>query len=337
MKTLRLVVASLTITIPVDRLLADVTIEDIVVHGPSLVGNLEGDSPDRQVFVYLPPSYGNDSDQRYPVVYLLHGYGGGADTWNSFHDVAGRMNAAFADGAREMIIVAPDAETVHLGSFYSNSVTIGDWETFIAGDLVEYIDAHYRTIPLRDARAIAGFSMGGYGTWRLAMKRPDVYAVAFAMSACCLEPAASSERFARLEELTTLEQAGELGMGRATLALAAAWAPDPNNPPFFVAMPAEEGEPRPEFLAAINANAPIAMLHQYVPALKRFKAIAMEIGLQDGLLQGNERLHILLDEYGIEHRWETYEGGHGEILGERMQLRMLPFMSEHLYFGDLGP
>src|SRR5688572_11231702 len=52
------------------------TVETITVHGPSLVGNLAGDSPDRRVIVYLPPSYGERKDERYPVVYLLHGYGG---------------------------------------------------------------------------------------------------------------------------------------------------------------------------------------------------------------------------------------------------------------------
>ena len=50
-------------------------VEHIKVHGKSLEGNLEGDSPDRDVFVYLPPSYAANSNQRYPVVYLLHGYG----------------------------------------------------------------------------------------------------------------------------------------------------------------------------------------------------------------------------------------------------------------------
>jgi predicted alpha/beta superfamily hydrolase len=50
-------------------------VEHIVVHGKALEGNLEGDSPDRKVSVYLPPSYGNDPNRRYPVVYLLHGYG----------------------------------------------------------------------------------------------------------------------------------------------------------------------------------------------------------------------------------------------------------------------
>ena len=45
-----------------------------MVHGKSLEGNLEGDSPDRDVFVYLPPSYTKNRSQRYPVVYFLHGY-----------------------------------------------------------------------------------------------------------------------------------------------------------------------------------------------------------------------------------------------------------------------
>ncbi len=52
------------------------TVERIKVHGKSLEGNLEGDSPDRDVLVYLPPSYAGDQARRFPVVYLLHGYGG---------------------------------------------------------------------------------------------------------------------------------------------------------------------------------------------------------------------------------------------------------------------
>jgi enterochelin esterase-like enzyme len=51
------------------------TVEKVSVHGAALQGNLEGDSPDRDVFIYLPPSYATNRNQRYPVVYLLHGYG----------------------------------------------------------------------------------------------------------------------------------------------------------------------------------------------------------------------------------------------------------------------
>jgi predicted dienelactone hydrolase len=54
-------------------------IEQITVHGKALEGNLEADSPDREVSVYLPPSYAGSPTRRYPVVYLLHGYGGRDD------------------------------------------------------------------------------------------------------------------------------------------------------------------------------------------------------------------------------------------------------------------
>src|SRR6266540_2169811 len=58
------------------------TVEHITVHGKALEGNLEADSPDRDVTVYLPPSYAGDQTRRYPVVYLLHGYGGRDNTFN---------------------------------------------------------------------------------------------------------------------------------------------------------------------------------------------------------------------------------------------------------------
>src|SRR5580692_10368546 len=57
------------------------TVETIKVHGKSLEGNLEGDSPDRDVFIYLPPSYATEKNRRYPVVYFLHGYGLNAERY----------------------------------------------------------------------------------------------------------------------------------------------------------------------------------------------------------------------------------------------------------------
>src|SRR6478609_7466642 len=118
------------------------SIEKIKVHGKALEGNLEGDSPDRDVFVYLPASYTSSPNRRYPVVYFLHGYAAHAETyWNSL-SVAAAADAAHA----EMILVLPDAFTVYDGSMFSNSPTTGDWETFVASDLVNHIDGHYRTI-----------------------------------------------------------------------------------------------------------------------------------------------------------------------------------------------
>jgi enterochelin esterase-like enzyme len=123
-----------------------VAVEHIKVHGKALEGNLEGDAIDRDVFVFLPPSYAKDKHRRYPVVYALHGYSIGAEQWTHEIRVPQTIEGAFAQGAQEMIVVLPDSKTVHNGSMYSSSVTTGDFEQFIAHDLVAYVDAYYRTI-----------------------------------------------------------------------------------------------------------------------------------------------------------------------------------------------
>ena len=89
---------------------------------------------------------------------------------------------------KEMIVVLPDSKTVHNGSMYSSSVTTGDFERFVAHDVVAYIDAHYRTIPERASRGLVGHSMGGYGATRIGMKHADVFGSLYIMSPCCLSP-----------------------------------------------------------------------------------------------------------------------------------------------------
>ena len=142
-----------------------VTVEHIKVHGTALEDNLEGNAVDRDVFVFLPPGYGREKSRRYPVVYALHGYSIGAEQWTHEIHVPQTIEGAFAQGAKEMIVVLPDSKTVHNGSMYSSSVTTGDFEHFIAHDLVAYIDAHYRTIPER-------LSRGWLATRWVAMVRP---------------------------------------------------------------------------------------------------------------------------------------------------------------------
>jgi enterochelin esterase-like enzyme len=82
------------------------TVDHIKVHGKSLEGNLQNDSPDRYVFVYLPPSYSTDSTRRYPVVYMLHGYGLTAERWMPFTKMAEAADKDIAAGTmKEMILV----------------------------------------------------------------------------------------------------------------------------------------------------------------------------------------------------------------------------------------
>src|SRR6201996_3714923 len=163
-----------------------VQVEHIEVHGTALEGNLEGDAVDREVIVFLPPSYSSDPRRRYPVVYALHGYSIGAEQWTHEIHVPQTIEGAFAQGAQEMIVVLPNSKTIHNGSMYSSSVTTGDFENFIAHDVVAYIDSHYRTIPERMNRGLVGHSMGGYGASRIGMKHPDVFGALYIMSPCCL-------------------------------------------------------------------------------------------------------------------------------------------------------
>jgi enterochelin esterase-like enzyme len=104
------------------------TVEHIKVHGTALEGNLEGDAVDRDVLVFLPPSYAHQKSRRYPVLYALHGYSIGAEQWSHEIHVPQTIEGAFAQGAKEMIVVLPDSKTLHNGSMYSSSVTTGDFE-----------------------------------------------------------------------------------------------------------------------------------------------------------------------------------------------------------------
>ena len=75
-----------------------VAVEHIKIHGTALEGNLEGDAVDRDVIVFLPPSYQKDKKRRYPVVYALHGYSIGAEQWTHEIHVPQTVEGAFALG-----------------------------------------------------------------------------------------------------------------------------------------------------------------------------------------------------------------------------------------------
>ncbi len=311
------------------------SIERIKVTSPSLEGNLQGNPVERDVVVYLPPSYEAESDRRYPVLYQLHGWLPSAEVWSRMIDLKQGANAAIAGGsAREMIIVVPDALTIFEGSMYSTSVTTGDFEGFIVRDLVGYIDSHYRTIPERAGRGLSGHSMGGYGTVRLAMKHPELYSSFYAMSSCCLAPYVADDAGNRAAaEIATLEEADAAAVfTKVPLSLAAAWSPNPSKPPLYFDFPLQNGEIQPLIIAKWNANVPLAMIDQYVRNLRRYDAIGLEVGLQDGLIEANRQLSRVLNEYGIEHSFETYEGDHTNRVAERFAGWVLPFFSEHLEF-----
>lgn len=308
------------------------------VHGRSLEGNLMGDSATRDVSVYLPPSYAKDPQRRFPVVYMLHGFTDSDDQWFGLRKhwihLPQVLDRAIAGGAAEMIVVMPNALNAFGGSGYSNSITTGDWETFIARELVAYIDSHYRTLPTRASRGLAGHSFGGYGALRIAMKFPDVFSSVYAMSSCCLlPPGAATTRPSSAEKIQSLADVAKADFGtKAQFASSAAWAPNPKNPPFYLDLPTKNGEAQPQVLARWAANAPVAMFDQYVPHLKQLNGIALDCGDADWLLAGSREYSRLLTSYGITHDFAVYPGDHLNGVAGRIEKHVMPFFT-----GKLAP
>jgi enterochelin esterase-like enzyme len=318
------------------------TVERVKVHGQSLEGNLEGDSPDRDVSVYLPPGY-NKGTKRYPVIYLLHGFTDSAAKWMGFEkhwiSFPAVMDEALAQGAtNEMIVVMPDAYTRFKGSMYSNSVTTGDWEDYVARELVAHVDAHYRTIASAASRGLAGHSMGGYGTMRIGMKHPEVFSSIYLLGPCCMGPVPmipkEAAQIERIESVRTFDDVAKAGfMQSAILASAAAWSPNPKDPPLYIALPWHNGQPDPAIEAKFAANAPLAMIDQYIPRIKALHAIAFDAGDKDiSIAAAIKSLDQILSSYGINHTYEQYEGNHINRIAERLRTKALPFFSNNLSF-----
>jgi enterochelin esterase-like enzyme len=316
------------------------TKERIKIHSTALEGNLIGDPADRDVTVYLPPSYRSNPDMRYPVLYMLHGFTDTDSQWFGWEDhwinLQTVIELSLAEGlSKEMIVVMPNAYNRFKGSMYASSATIGDWETFVTKELVRHIDANYRTLADKSSRGLAGHSMGGYGTLRLGMKFPDVYSAIYALSPCCMDGGANTNAalISKLEAFTPeqLEKANFFEI--ATLATSAAFAPNPQNPPFYLDLPAKNGEPRQDIINKIIANRTLSFVDQYILNIKKLKAIALDAGLQDrGISEATKTLHELLESYKIPHFYESYEGDHLNRIAERIQTKALPFFSKNLVF-----
>jgi enterochelin esterase-like enzyme len=329
------------------------TIAEDAVPSPALKGNLVGDSARRPVQVYLPPSYPGRGSGRYPVIYLLHGFQGSSGQWMAggpewnIRDAMDRLIAA--GKVREMILVMPDARNKYGGSFYTNSPTTGNWEDFLADDLVAHIDRSYRTIPHASSRGIAGHSMGGYGALRLAMKHPDTFGAVYGLSAACLgwggdlttESPAWDETLAFRDFTDLGSRDGKGYLARAFLALAAAWSPDPAKPPLFVDLPVagvgRDRKRREDACARWSANMPVAMADQYRSNLARLRGIAFDVGSRDEFPHipvANREFALALRRNSVAHTFEEYDGDHNSRAAERIESKLLPFFTRALAFGE---
>ena len=317
------------------------TVERTKVHGVSLEKNLSGDSADRDVSVYLPPSYTASASKRYPVIYMLHGFTDSDDKWMGptkhwihFPTILSRASADGRSG--EFIVVMPNAFTRFQGSMYSSGVTTGDWETYVSKELVAWVDGHYRTLPKRESRGIAGHSMGGYGAMRIGMKHPDVFSSVYLLSPCCLSPSGRGARAGQgpspAELIRDDDAFARAPFGvKAMIAGAAAWAPNPTNPPFYLDLPVRNGEARTDVAERLSANALLTLLDQYIYAIRSLKGFAFDAGDKDTSIAASIRtLDERLNQYGVPHGFAIYEGDHTNRVEQRIETEMLPFFSKLL-------
>jgi S-formylglutathione hydrolase FrmB len=179
--------------------------------------------------------------------------------------------------------------------------------------------------------------MGGYGASRIGMKHSDVFGSLYIMSPCCMSARAAGpvnpENEKALAAVKTPEDSAKLPFGlRAQLASAAAWSPNPKNPR-YLDLPSKDGAVQQDVLTRWAANAPLAFVDQYIGNLRQYRAIAIDVGDQDGLRVGAAKLHEILDNYGIPNTFDVYPGTHTSAVAVRFQNFVLPFFSKNVCSG----
>ena len=309
------------------------------VYSPSLEGNLLGDSPNRDVTIYLPPSYDTEPDRRYPVVYLLHGYTGNHNLWTGGSYTSGANIRASADAWIEQgkmkpaIIVMPNSYNKVWGSWYANSPATGQWADYIAQDLVEYTDTHYRTLAQRQSRAISGHSMGGYGALRLGILYPGTFGVVGAMDPGALDypTQATNARY----YIGAASRSGSFAAlswdSSVWTSLLMALVPDMDNPPFHCDFPwyydannklVQDGTAYNRLLE----QDVLALISQHADIAGEMKGLCVVVALNNpGGLQQGDALHERLDEHGVEHRYEKVPGTHTSMLMQATEITLSEF------------
>ncbi len=317
------------------------------VYSPSLEGNLLGDSPNRPITIYLPPSYDTNPEMVYPVVYLLHGYTGNNELWTGGSyargiDIKTSMDTWIKAGRiRPMILVMPNGYNKLQGCWYVNSATTGKWADFIARDLVKYIDSHYRTLPQKESRAISGHSMGGYGALKIGMFYPDVFKVMGTMDAWANIDfdVGSRNDIAFLSQRKNFSDFYSFSFEQKIwISLLAALVPNPNNPPFFCDFPWRYNE-KNEIVKDDEVYNKLAiqnnpyLIEQRANILRSMKIICITSSTdptETGLLEGR-LLHETLNKNGIKHIYSEIPGNHVSILIPATQINLEAFSEAMAY------
>ena len=313
---------------------------------PSIQGNPANEDAMRRLTIYLPPGY-YQSKQHYPVIYFLHGmYGEDSATMDDL-EINYLLDTAIAiKHIKPVIFVLPNSFTKYKGSFYTNSKLTGNWADYIAKDVVDYVDKHFRTIPNKDSRGISGASMGGNGALKMGMLYPDIFSCVYANTPATLNWSdginTSIDAFKIISDAKRDSDIVNNVSAMVMVDLGRTYSPDLNKPPFYTDMPAYYiGDSLVIDTNVVNKwtqNFATNMIDSHLIALKSLKAIKIDWGRNDAgrhvpvtCLQFSKKL----EWYGITHFAEEYLGGHAEHLegtDGRIYTEILPFFDTYLNF-----
>jgi len=335
--------SSPSVAAPVDTL----PLNNVTIPSEALGANLIGDPAQHDAIVYLPPQYFT-SDDSLPVLYFLPGYGGSTMSEVSLPE---DLDTAF-ETLDPMIIVIVNGLNSFTGSFYTDSTTTGGWSTFLADDVVPYVDSHFRTIPSRDARGIAGHSMGGFGALDNAMRHSDVFGSVFAMAPALFDENGLQELHLFTSEnrvralIALVDEASALGPDVGLDHLIAsqltfdvgygmAFAPTDEFPYFeYPFTLAEDGTlVRDDAVLArweAGYGGVASEVAAFAPELKSLNGIGIDCGSNDEnrwIPPGCAYMDAQLTAAGIEHQYTTHTGTHNGFNRERILEHMLPFFS----------
>jgi len=291
------------------------------LHSPSLSSNLLDEPSLRKMYVYLPPKYQEEKEKRFPVLYLLHAFNSKPESWLGENGYEGMNVASTLDSLvrnsiiNPFIVVMPDVSTKLGGSWLTNSETGGNWTDFTAEDLVQYVDSKYRTLAFREARGIAGQSMGGYGAIYVAMSRPDIFSVVAGVSSPNLvnpDPIGKpAHEFALRMDKENATQ-GHI-LARLFWSKAVAFSFNRHSPPLFADLPVqyENGEiVRNEVIWQKWMNyAPNTRVEEMSDSFRKLK-IMISVGGDDPLINESRTFSASLSKQNIEHKFIVFNGGH---------------------------
>lgn len=304
------------------------------VYSPGLEGNLLGDASTQFVKVYLPPGYHDYPDNRYPVVYLLHGHTQDYNSYYSSYGLLNRLNDMISGKIiKPMIVVTPNGKNKYTGSMYTNSSVSGNWEDFIVQDVVQFVEGKYQILNQPQSRGLGGFSSGGYGTIKLAMKHPSVY-----KSICTIGISIGSfeEKFLVGSGKESIIAAAKVDKWSAGLpwkvknrwSNAVAFAPDPTALPVLGRFPfTTEGVFIDSIWQKWLVHDPVTMLQTHRDSMLQLAAIQMYVGNKDFVLPQNNIFHQALIDSGIDHGFQNYSGDHDP---RPVLNKLLVFFSENL-------